>query len=199
MVQLFLQVFRAALRQFQFQSASSKACGSGKFQNRRSNVLAPNWYVLQTKRHEEERAKRCAEGRGVICYLPRILLSPRPAVGSAIAPMFPGYLFAHVQEPGDFARLQWTPGVKSFVSFCGIAASIDSSIIEALRSREGAEGVISNSRYLSDQAEQRVPDRPLRGLFPVVDCDVSAQGRVQILMKLLQRSVSAEMSETLVR
>ena len=54
--------------------------------------MQTNWYVLQTNRNKERLAQVALAQRGVLSYLPRIAQWPRPAVGSAIAPMFPCYL-----------------------------------------------------------------------------------------------------------
>jgi transcription antitermination factor NusG len=77
-----------------------------------------NWYVLQTNRSKERLAQSALMQRGVRTYLPRIVQWPAPAVGSAIAPLFPGYLFVQV-ELDDCARVCWVPGVRSFVSLGG--------------------------------------------------------------------------------
>src|SRR5262245_30075115 len=102
---------------------------------------AMNWYVLQTNRNKERLAQLALGQRGVRTYLPRLVQWPAPAVGSAIAPLFPGYLFVCLALD-DCGRVCWLPGVRAFVNFGGGPATIDASAIEFLREREGADGLI---------------------------------------------------------
>src|SRR5438552_3312429 len=105
-------------------------------------AMTAAWYILQTNRNKERLAEVALAQRGTQTYLPRLVQWPAPVVGSAVAPLFPGYLFAHVSLAGCAARIGWTPGVKSFVEFGGVPASIDASAVALLRSREGPDGLI---------------------------------------------------------
>src|SRR5215472_10293586 len=104
--------------------------------------MQTGWYVLQTNRHKERFAELSLNQRDITTYLPRIVVWPRPAVGSAIAPMFPGYLFACISLRDDFGRFSWAPGVKAFVSFGDGPVPIDASVIQFLKQREGPDGLI---------------------------------------------------------
>jgi len=153
------------------------------------------WYVVQTKRHRESVALQYLNERDFIGYLPRILQWPRPAVGSPIAPMFPGYLFVRCAMPEAFARVSWTPGVRAFVSFAGGPASVDDSVIDYLRSREGADSLIRCCSGIEEHSEVRIVRGPFRGLTAVVEERLPARERVRVLMDLLQRSTSVELPE----
>jgi transcriptional antiterminator RfaH len=156
------------------------------------------WYVLQTNRHKEEFAQVSLERREIATYLPRIVLWPRPAVGSAIGPMFPGYLFARVSLLEDFSRFSWTPGVNAFVSFGDGPAPIDSSAIEFLKRREGPDGLIRCGTAV-DGGEVRIVNGPFRGLTGIVERRLPARERVCVLMDLLQRQTRVELPERWVR
>lgn len=156
------------------------------------------WYVLQTNRNKERLAQLALGQRGLTTYLPRIVQWPRPAVGSAIAPMFPGYLFVHLSL-ADCARTSWTPGVKAFVSFGGGPAAIDSAAIDFVRAREGPDGLIHCGAPLPGEAEVRIVNGPFRGLTAVVEQHLPARERVRVLMQILQRDTPVELPEQWVR
>src|SRR5947207_6344537 len=155
------------------------------------------WYVVQTKRYREQVAQRAIAECGLESYLPRVLEWPRPAVGSAIVPMFPGYLFVQLASQADFHRAAWTPGVKGFVTFGGAAPAADDAIIALLRSREGPDGLIHSGD--AEHAEIRIVDGPLRGLTALVERRLPARQRVRVLMDLLQRQTLVELPERWIR
>lgn len=160
--------------------------------------METDWYVLQTNRNKERLAQLALGQRGLTTYLPRIVQWPRPAVGSAIAPMFPGYLFIHLALD-DCARTSWTPGVKAFVSFGGGPVPIGPSAIAFLREREGPDGLIRCGEPLPGEAEVRIVNGPFRGLTAVVQQHLPARERVRVLMQILLRDTSVELPERWVR
>jgi transcriptional antiterminator RfaH len=135
----------------------------------------------------------------IATYLPRIVLWPRPAVGSAIAPMFSGYLFARLSLLEDFAKVTRTPGVKSFISFGDGPVSIGTAAIEFLKQREGPDGLIRCGTMISNSSEVRIVTGPFRGLMGIVQRMVPARERICVLMDLLQRRTLVELPEQWVR
>jgi transcription antitermination factor NusG len=161
--------------------------------------MANEWYVVQTKRHREQLAQASLAEKAIEAYLPRIVQWPRPAVGSAIAPMFPSYLFVRAALPDDFYRICWTTGVKAFVAFGGLPLPIDASVIDFLRGREGPDGLIRCGETLEHGREVRIVNGPFRGLVAVVEERLPARERVRVLMHLLHRQTPVELPETWVR
>jgi transcriptional antiterminator RfaH len=159
------------------------------------NHGSPAWYVVQTKRHRERAAQEYLKDRGVSSYLPQIVQWPPPAVGSAIAAMFPGYLFVYCALAEEFVRISWTPGVKEFVRFGGTPAAVDSSIIDYLRGREGSDGLIRCREEIAERSEVRITRGPFRGLTAIVEQRLPARERVRVLMELLQRTTVVELPE----
>lgn len=155
------------------------------------------WSVLQTNRHRERVAAVALGQRGIETYLPRVEQWPRPAVGSAVAPLFPGYLFVHMGADLS-ARVSWTPGVRGFVSFGGYVASIGVDAIELLRSREGADGVIHCCAPDSG-AQVRIVHGPLRGLTAILERRLPARERVRVLLQILRTETPVELPERWVR
>ena len=156
-----------------------------------------NWYVLQTNRNKERLAQSALTQRGVRTYLPRIVQWPAPAVGSSIAPLFPGYLFVLI-ELDDCARVSWVPGVRAFVNLGGGPANLDAEAIEFLRGREGADGLI-HCEPLPNAQEVRIVHGPFRGLTAVIERCLPARERVCVLMQLLSRDTLVELPARWVR
>lgn len=156
-----------------------------------------DWFVLQTNRNKERLAQLALGQRGITSYLPRIVQWPAPAVGSPIAPLFPGYLFVRLQTD-DCARVSWTPGVRAFVSFGGGPATIDASAIEFLHGREAEDGLI-HCEPLPAMREVRIVNGPFRGLTAVIERCLPAGERVRVLMQLLCRDTLVELPARWVR
>ncbi len=158
-----------------------------------------NWYVLQTQRHRERVAQVFLAAGDVLTYLPRIVQWPRPAVGSAVAPIFPGYLFVQAALTDDFTRIERTPGVKEFVRFGAQPATLDETVIAFLRSREEADGLIHCDEGVREGAEVRITHGPFRGLTAIVEQRLPARERICVLMNLLQRETRVQLPEKWVR
>lgn len=148
------------------------------------------------KRHREESGSRQLRERGVPTYLPLMAQWPRPSVGSAIAPIFPGYLFAHLRMAEQLHQVMRTPGVRDVVSCSGSPVAIDPEIVACLRARESPDGVIACGEQ---SGPVRIVDGPLRGLTAVLDRRLPARDRVFVLMSLLQREVAVELPDRWVR
>jgi len=159
--------------------------------------MQTDWYVLQTNRNKERLAQAALTQRGLSSYLPRIVQWPAPAVGSPVAPLFPGYLFVYL-GPDDCARVSWTPGVRSFVHFGGGPASIDASAIAFLRSREASDGLIHCDPLPASQSV-RIINGPFRGLTAVIERRLPARERVRVLMQILRTDTPVELPARWVR
>jgi transcription antitermination factor NusG len=144
-------------------------------------------------------AKAVLAEREVLSYLPMIEQWPRPVVGTAIAPMFPGYLFVQVRLTNDFTRIARTPGVKEFVRFGADPPTVDENVIGFLRSRESPDGVIREERGPKRKSRVLIVHGPFRGLTALVEERLPARERICVLMQLLQRETRVELPERWVR
>jgi transcriptional antiterminator RfaH len=160
--------------------------------------MTMTWYVVQTNRNKERLAQAAVARWGVATYLPRIHQWPPPAVGSAVAPLFPGYLFV-APDAEQCARVAATPGVRAFVAFGGYPAAIEDGALEFLRSREGSDGLIRVADAEDRPREVRIVNGPFRGLTAVVERRLPAQERVRVLMQVLRQDTPVELPERWVR
>ena len=162
-------------------------------------LTVAEWYVVETQRHREPVARAVLAERGIASYLPRVEQWPRPAVGAAVGPMFPGYLFVRLSFPEQAHRVLRSNGVKSFVAFGGEPVPVVEDVIEFLRSREGPDGIVRSGERAADGAPVRIVDGPFRGLTAVVTERLGARDRVRVLMEILQRQTTVELPERWVR
>ena len=161
------------------------------------NAIA--WYVIETKRHHEQVAGAFLAKHGVASYLPRMVQSPPPPVGSEIAPLFPGYLFVRVTLASDFHRVMRTVGVKTFVSFGGAPVPVNEHVITVLRSREDSDGLIRYGSPQGERREVRVVNGPFRGWTALLEQPLAGCERVRVLMNLLRRETAVELPASWLR
>jgi transcriptional antiterminator RfaH len=145
------------------------------------------WYVVRSKPRREQFAQEQLIRRGVETFLPRILEPQRSDGEPAIGPLFPGYLFAHIDLLSQYNSVIWTPGVRNFVAFGDVPSAVDPAVIDFLQARCGSEGVVRVVRTFHDGDLVRVTRGPLGGLVGVVQGQSSGAARVRVLMELLRR------------
>jgi transcriptional antiterminator RfaH len=103
-----------------------------------------SWYLVYSKPRQETVARENLGRQGYETYLPLIRKASR-RLGrriTAIAPMFPRYLFIRLDTQTDnWGPIRSTLGVVSIVRFGYLPAQVPDGLVGALRSREDAQGV----------------------------------------------------------
>jgi transcriptional antiterminator RfaH len=150
-----------------------------------TRVAEPEWYVVATKLRRERFAAEQLAQRCVETFLPRLALTRRGTC--VVRPLFPGYLFARLELPREWARVVWSPGVRRLVTFEGEAPSVPPAAIAFLRGQAGPDGVIvARPRPLPVGRRVRVTSGPLAGLVGIIENPPDARGRVGVLMDILR-------------
>ncbi|BAU48614.1 transcriptional regulator [Sulfurifustis variabilis] len=148
------------------------------------------WYLVYTKPRGEATARVNLERQGYTAYLP-LVRQPRRRLGrrvSIISPMFPRYLFVHLDtETDNWAPIRSTLGVVSVVRFGQRPAAVPDDLIENLRRREDEEGVqvLPAERYEAG-ARVRITSGSLAGYEAVFQA-TTGRDRVQVLLEVLGR------------
>ena len=156
------------------------------------NTKDRQWYVVYAKPRREEFACSHLRRKGLEVFFPRLALpNPRPRQGQ-IVPLFPNYLFVHLQLSKEYNYVLWSPGVKTIVNFNGSPPSVDEGIINLLKNQADREGIIKGHSNLTTGQEIRIKGGPLDGLIGIIHDPPNARGRVSILMQLLSRQVKVE-------
>ncbi|AGI26629.1 transcription/translation regulatory transformer protein RfaH [Pseudomonas sp. MT3] len=138
------------------------------------------WYLIQTKPHQELRAEENLTRQGFACYRPVVGQGARPQ------PLFPGYLFIHLDQQHDnWFPIRSTRGVARIVSFGPQPLPVADELVEDIRQRLRAMPERPASRFQQGQAVRLhcAGDCEVEAIFL---CDDGAE-RALILLNLLQR------------
>lgn len=154
----------------------------------------PAWYLVHSQPNAEAKAAEHLRRQGYVTYLPQLARTRRHArkVELTKVPFFPRYLFVEV----DVAAQRWrainsTVGVSRLVGTGVAPQPVMPCVVDAIRSREGADGLLSpdrpSLRMLAGDAVRVVDGafEACRGLFlAATDAE-----RVAILLDLMGRKV----------
>lgn len=146
-----------------------------------------NWYVVQTKPKQEDRAVLNLKRWGVETLAPRLreLRSSRAAGASyRIAPLFPGYVFARFDAAALLAKVRLTRGVSRVVGFGESATPLSDAAVELIRVRMREDGSVRPDPLQPGDAV-RIVDGPLRSLLGVFERSLRGEDRVLILLSLM--------------
>lgn len=157
------------------------------------------WYLIHSKPRQEGTAKENLERQGYRIYLP-LLRTPRRRVGRRvirIEPMFPRYLFIHLDtETDNWAPIRSTIGVSTLVRFGTTPTPVPDDLIETLRERDDSAGVqdIPMHEFKAGQ-KIRIEEGPFMG-YEGIFLAKSSQERVLVLLDIVGKSAKARVDVT---
>jgi transcriptional antiterminator RfaH len=158
-----------------------------------TSILEPEkWYVVYSKPQKEEFAEFCLKHRGIEVFLPKLLFPESSKKTRRVVPLFPSYLFTRILTLQHYHCILLTPGVKRLVSFNGIPAPLDESVVALLKEGGSPDGIITAHSDLKTGQEVHITGGPFEGLVGIIQEPPGAKGRVKILMTLLSRQVRVE-------
>jgi transcriptional antiterminator RfaH len=164
-------------------------------------MMAPSsaqWFVISTKARREQFAQDQLGRRGVESFLPRILEPARLRMQPVVAPLFPGYLFVHIDLEEQYFDVVWTPGVRKFVGFGSLPCALEEPVVEFLRARAGREGIVHAMPVYKAGDIVRIKYGPLEGLVGIIENPGGGRGRVRVLMELLRRQTRVEVPQQII-
>lgn len=147
-----------------------------------------NWYLLQCKPRQEERAQINLLRQNYVIFYPQIV-SQRLIHGKphqSLEPLFPGYLFIQLGRDDKWAPLRSTRGVSRIVDFNHGPATVPEEVIEHLRTRCFKPAEIQAAQPFKPGETLQIargPLSPLEGIFLTMLGDE----RVMILLHFLNR------------
>lgn len=151
---------------------------------------AKHWYLVYTKPRQEQLARIHLTRQGYETYLP-LLRELRRRQGrrrTVVGPMFPRYLFVHLdRETDNWGPIRSTLGVVSVVRFGQEPARVPPALIKHLRTHEDAEGVhaLSSDEYRPG-TRVRVVEGRLMGIEGIFLAK-SSKDRVVVLLDIMGR------------
>jgi transcriptional antiterminator RfaH len=155
--------------------------------------LQRDWYVIYSKPHKEEQVQMHLGLKGIESFFPRIQLPGCAGRKKGISPLFPNYLFARIDLATEAHCVTWSPGVKRIVSFSEQPVPLEDSIIEFLKEKADAAGIIRARSQLRAGQQVEITGGPFDGFVGIIENPPNAKGRVKILLKLLSRPISVKL------
>jgi len=159
-----------------------------------------HWYAVQTKPKKERTVERRLQDLDLEVFLPWVRLRRR--IGSrfrrVLDPLFPGYLFCHLDlfVAGKAAR--YAPGVKDFVRFGSSIAKVGEEVIGGLRER-CPDGVAEyKPRPYRAGEPVLIREGPLSSLEGVFEREMKGTERVVVLLELLGRQTRLILNQEMI-
>lgn len=149
------------------------------------------WLVIRIKSQQAEMAEKNVRNQQAEFYYPKIEVRSPRTHKLRPEPMFPGYAFVRVSGY-EWIFLKSTRGVHDVLMGTGESpARVPAAQIAAIRSREGADGVIKLGAPLFSPGEAvAIDEGAFEGLLGVYE-GMSGQERADVLLQILGRHVRA--------
>lgn len=148
-----------------------------------------SWYVLRSKPRKEDFLFSQLSARDIEAFYPKVRVQPVNPRARKSKPLFPGYLFIHVDlEQETLSKLKWMPGAIGVVSFGELPARVPDSLVHAIKRQvktintAGGENVAG----LTKGDEVLVQSGPFAGYNGVFDMRLPGNERVRVLLKAIQ-------------
>lgn len=146
----------------------------------------PQWFAICTNPKQEDRAYLNLQAANVECFSPKIQEPRRNEFTGAVKlvarPLFPRYIFARFRVVSSLRKVRFTRGVLKVVSFNLKPAPIEDEVIEFMKSRVRKDGFLSVGEALKPGDKVRIKDGPWGAIVGVVEQNINAGERVQILL-----------------
>lgn len=156
------------------------------------------WYVVQTKPATEDQVEKHLTNANFETFLPKIKTMVRGKKRSVarVKSLFPSYLFAHIDlaDVNLYRMVKYTRGVRKILGDGVKPVSVPDEMIDIIRSRLGAGGVIEQRLTMKKGDNVRIKSGAFKELIGILEKPVSAAGRVRVLLQIMNHRVRCEMS-----
>jgi transcriptional antiterminator RfaH len=155
-------------------------------------TIHTQWYLLRTRQYKEHFVRANLSLFLPETFLPllRMAIVRNEKTSYIVQPMFSCYVFARFDLESFYLKVQRTPGVVGLVRLGGEPAEVDSRIIEQIRIKGGAAGMIELPRpRLNPGQRVHVTEGRLRGFEAVFEGYLSREQRVAILLDTIGANI----------
>jgi transcriptional antiterminator RfaH len=159
--------------------------------------IAHDWYVIQTKPREDQRALDNLRAQSFEAFQPRCTVTRKRAGQrrEVLEPLFPGYVFVALDRlEQDWGPIRSTRGVARLVRFGDEIPSLPTGLVESLRALDGIVLADPVARLKRGDAV-RIVDGPLAGMQAAFDM-VDGEQRAFVLLEWMQRRVRVAVART---
>ena len=153
------------------------------------------WFLLQTKVKQEQRAAENLERQDVVSFCPMIRIDKisRGRRAEVLDVLFPGYLFVQLGDSSESTTaVRSTRGVSHFVTSAGAPIKVPQGLVEQLRQRVTADADVVMSQVPKSGAIMQVIDGPFKGLNAVFT-EPDGNNRAIVMVTLLSQQVKTSM------
>ena len=153
------------------------------------------WFLLQTKVRQEQRAAENLERQNVVSFCPMIRVEKisRGRRTEVQDVLFPGYLFVQLGESSvSTTAVRSTRGVSHFVTSAGAPIKVPQGLVEQLRNRVTSHAELIMSQLPKSGAKMQVIDGPFKGLNAIFS-EPDGNSRAIVMVTLLSQQVKTAM------
>ena len=153
------------------------------------------WFLLQTKVRQEQRAAENLERQNVVSFCPMIRVEKisRGRRTEVQDVLFPGYLFVQLGESSvSTTAVRSTRGVSHFVTSAGAPIKVPQGLVEQLRNRVTSDAEVIMSQLPKSGAKMQVIDGPFKGLNAIFS-EPDGNSRAIVMVTLLSQQVKTSM------
>lgn len=160
------------------------------------------WFVIQTNPKEENLACLVLSQQGIHIYQPFMEKYVFHARRKTLKkyPLFPNYLFVNISPTEeDFHKIRWSRGVRRILIDNYQPIPIEDEFITGLSSLEDKQsGTIKKPVEFAPGDVIRVKSGPLKDLCGVFEAWGSDEGRVRILIEMVNNRAKVVMHSSLI-
>src|SRR5689334_23213992 len=146
----------------------------------------PQWYVVHTNPKQEDRADSNLRCWGVETLHPKLKTRRVNEFTGALTyltkPMFPGYIFAKFNARKQLAKISFTRGVHSVVSFGGQPVAVDDDVIQIVKDRIDQRGFVRLGEDLQQGDRVVIKAGPLREFEGIFEGKLKDNDRITVLL-----------------
>lgn len=155
-----------------------------------------SWYVIQTKPLAEASVAAHLGNASFETFLPKIRTMIRGRKSSRVKPLFPSYLFAHIDltDANLYRMIKYTRGVRKILGDGALPVPIPDEMIEIIRCRMDGDGVIEQRLTMQKGDEVRIRTGPFRDLVGILEKPVTATGRVRVLLHIMKHQIKCDLT-----
>jgi len=166
------------------------------------NGSEKQWYVIQTNPKEDSLASLVLAQQGIHTYQPfmeKYVFHARKKTLKKY-PLFPNYLFVRIMPvEGEFHKIRWCRGVRRILLDNYQPVPIEEEFISGLYTLEDkSSGVIKKPVEFQPGDVVRIKSGPLKDLYGIFETWGSDEGRVKILVEMVNNRAKVVMHASLI-
>ncbi len=162
--------------------------------NRQSSPML-RWYVIQTKPKKEQVAALNLAHESIEVFFPKmegisiIYGKSRKVIKS----LFPNYIFAHFDPMVSYRLVRWASGVSRVLGFEAGPVPVHDQVIEIIKMRADRKCVVRKALHFKAKDRIRIRSGPLKDLMGIFERWVSDEGKIRVLLNLLNYHAKVEL------